>query len=107
MKKMYSYFLIAAMALTTMAIRFLPFVLFKEKTPAFIMYLGKILPYCTMAMLVVFCLKDVNITSLSGFMLEMIAVMAVILLHKWKHNTSLSIVVGTVIYMFLVQRIFR
>lgn len=103
---MHSYLLIFAMALTTMAIRFLPFVIFRDKTPALISYLGKVLPYCAMAMLVVFCLKDVSFSSVNSFLPEMIGVMTAILLHKWKHNTSLSIVVSTILYMFLIQNIF-
>ncbi len=103
---MHSYLLIAVMALTTILIRFLPFIIFKERTPAFILYLGRVLPYCAMAMLVVFCLKDVNFASLNSFLPELIAVIVTIALQKWKHNTSLSIVTATLVYMFLIQRIF-
>ena len=92
--------------MTTILIRFLPFVIFKEKTPDFVMYLGKHLPYCAMAMLVVFCLKNVSFGSVHTFVPELIAIITTIFLQKWKHNTSLSIVVTTLIYMFLVQKIF-
>ena len=103
---MHSYLLILVMAMTTILIRFLPFVIFKEKTPDFVMYLGKHLPYCAMAMLVVFCLKDISLRSISSFVPELIAILTTIALQKWKHNTTLSIVATTLIYMFLVQKIF-
>ena len=49
-------------ALVTAATRFLPFLIFgtKRETPPFITYLGKVLPYAVMAMLVVFCLKNIS-----------------------------------------------
>ena len=52
---------VAIMALVTAAIRFAPFVLFAgRKTPKVITYLGSVLPYAVMGMLVVYCLKDVQ-----------------------------------------------
>ena len=90
----------------TIIIRFSPFVIFKNSTPESIVYLGRVLPYAIMGMLVVYCLKGVGFASASGFMPELTALIVVFILHKWKHNTLLSIVSGTVCYMFLVQKIF-
>lgn len=47
----------------TMLTRFLPFIVFREnkKTPAYIQYIGKFLPSAVFGMLVVYCLKNVNI----------------------------------------------
>ena len=55
--------IIAACALATMITRFLPFFIFSEKrpTPRFIMYLGKALPSAVFGMLVVYCLKNVDV----------------------------------------------
>ena len=55
--------MIAVIALVTALLRFLPFWIFGEnrKTPALITYLGKVLPYAIMGMLVVYCLKDVDL----------------------------------------------
>ncbi len=103
---MHSWLLIAVMALTTILIRFMPFILFKKKVPETIQYLGNALPYCAMAMLVVYCLKDANFHSPSAFLPELIATGIVILSYKWKHSAALSILLGTIIYMFLIQRIF-
>ena len=53
--------LIAVMALVTMVLRFLPFWLFPagKKTPAFILYLGRVLPCAVMGMLAVYCYKNI------------------------------------------------
>ena len=95
-------------ALVTAATRFLPFLIFgtKRETPPFITYLGKVLPYAVMAMLVVFCLKNVSFLSASHGIPEAIACALVVLLHVWKKNTLLSIVGGTACYMLLVQLVF-
>ena len=59
-----------------------------------------------MMMLVVYCLKSVSLFSGSHGLPELLAILAVILVHKWKHNTLLSILIGTVLYMVLVQKVF-
>ena len=99
---------VAIIALITAALRFLPFIIFKneEKTPAIITKLGKILPFAVMGMLVVYCLKDVSFTSLSGFVPALISCLLVAVLYIWKRNTLISIVSGTVCYMLLVQLVF-
>lgn len=104
---MHSWLIVIVISLTTVAIRFLPFVLFKNRTPSFVMYLGKVLPMCAMAMLVVYCLKDVSLKSAESFIPSLVSVAIVILTYKWKHNTGISILSGTIIYMFLVQNFFR
>lgn len=103
---MHSFLLIVVVSLVTMGIRFLPFVVFRKKTPKWILYMGKVLPFAIMGMLVVYTLK--NVTPLEGNhgIPELIGVFLVVFLHKWKHNTLLSIVGGTIIYMVLVQIVF-
>ena len=98
---------IAAVVLGTMVTRFLPFLIFPEgKTPpAFIRYLGKMLPYAVISLLVVYCLKDVPASATHGLP-EAIAILFIIVLHKWKKNTLLSIGGGTILYMILVQMVF-
>lgn len=98
--------LIAIMAVVTMLTRFLPFVLFRKKTPAYIAYLGDILPSAIIAMLVVYCLKDIQFQQAPFGAPEGIASLAVIVLQAWKHNAILSILTGTILYMLLVQLIF-
>ncbi|MBQ9843491.1 MAG: branched-chain amino acid transporter permease [Oscillospiraceae bacterium] len=99
---------IAVCALVTAVLRFLPFLIFGEnrKTPAIIAYLGQVLPYAIMGMLVVYCLKDVDLTSVPFGVPEAIGCAVVAGLHVWKRNTLLSIGAGTVVYMLLVQLVF-
>ena len=100
--------LILTMMVGTMATRFLPFLLLgdKRQTPPFISYLGKVLPYAIMGMLVVYCLKGVSVTQLSALVPAALGVGITAGLHLWKHNTLISIIGGTVCYMILVQMVF-
>lgn len=92
----------------TMLTRFLPFLIFGEKgeTPAVISYLGRVLPYAVMAMLVVYCLPGLDFSAPGSFVPELLCTALVAGLHVWKRNTLLSIGVGTVAYMLLVQLFF-
>ena len=108
MTNTYAVLTIAACALVTAALRFLPFLIFGEnrKTPPVITYLGQVLPFAIMGMLVVYCLKDMTFLSAPFGIPEIIGCTAVAGLHIWKRNTLLSIGAGTVCYMLLVQFIF-
>ena len=100
---MRSALLIASMALITILLRFLPFLLFRKNTPRYITYLGKVLPQAVIGMLVIYCLKDVNPLVHPFGIPELIAVACVVGVQVWKRNSLLSILAGTVIYMVLVQ----
>lgn len=108
MSDLHSALMIAVIALVTAALRFLPFLIFSEnrKTPTLVSYLGQVLPYAIMGMLVIYCLKGVSLTTFPFGIPELLGCAAVTLLHIWKRNTLLSIGVGTVCYMLLVQFIF-
>ena len=108
MDKLHAALTIAVIALVTIGLRFLPFLIFGEnrKTPSLVTYLGQVLPYAIMGMLVVYCLKDVTVTSAPFGIPEAIGCAVVALLHVWKRSTLLSIGAGTVCYMLLVQFIF-
>jgi len=95
--------LVAVMAAVTMLLRFLPFLVFKKKTPGFITYLGRVLPPAMIGLLVIYCLKDVRVTEAPFGVPELAASLLVILLQAWKRNSLLSILAGTVGYMLLVQ----
>lgn len=96
---------IAICALGTMATRFLPFLIFRanKPTPKYIQYLGKALPAAIFGMLVVYCLKNVDLLSDSYGLPELISIAVVVSLHLWKRQMMLSIAAGTVCYMLLVQ----
>ena len=98
--------LVAVMAAVTMLLRFLPFLLFRKKTPPYIAYLGEVLPAAIIGMLVIYCLKDTVITRAPFGAPELIAGLAVVGLQVWKRSPLLSILGGTVLYMVLVQAVF-
>lgn len=103
---MHELLLIAVIALITVLTRALPFLVFKDKNSPMIEYLGDVLPYAIMAMLVVYCLKGVDFLTGYHGICEIIGVSSVILLHLFKKNTLLSIFGGTIIYMLCVQVLF-
>ena len=108
MPDLHSAKLIAVIALVTIALRFLPFVIFsgKRQTPAYISYLGKVLPFSIMGMLVVYCLRNISFSAAPFGIPELLSCAVVAALHLWKRNTLLSIAAGTVFYMILVQTVF-
>ncbi len=108
MTDIYVSITVAVIALTTAALRFLPFVIWNggKKTPEFIEKLGRVLPYAIMGMLVVYCLKGVSFSTVSGLLPVLIACFVVGILYVWKRNTLISIVAGTLCYMMLVQTVF-
>ena len=108
MTDMHTWLIVAVIALVTILLRFLPFLIFRgnRKTPNIIEKLGRILPYAIMGMLVVYCLKDISFADVGGFLPQLIACAVVAVLYVWRKNTLLSIVCGTVCYMLLVQLVF-
>ncbi len=104
----HSVLIILLVALTTLATRAIPFILFPEgkKVPKAVEYLGKVLPPAVIGMLVVYCFKSVNPLGYPYGMPEFIAGAVVVFLHVWKRNNLLSIGVGTILYMVLIQRVF-
>ncbi|WP_099204642.1 branched-chain amino acid transporter permease [Scatolibacter rhodanostii] len=100
--------MILVIALGTMMTRFTPFILFPEgkETPKIVTYLGKVLPAAMMGLLIIYCLKDISFQAAPHALPEMIAIVLIVILHKWKGNVLLSIAGGTVAYMILVQLVF-
>ena len=91
----------------TVLTRFLPFVIFKgKKTPKALDYLGFALPCSVFGMLLVYCLKDTVVTSFPFALPEVLGLAVTSAIYLWKKNTLISIVAGTVFYMFLVQVVF-
>jgi branched-subunit amino acid transport protein AzlD len=100
--------IVLLVAACTFITRFLPFALFGggKEVPAIVKTLGELLPPAVIAILVVYCLKSVNVTLAPHGLPEFLAVLFVAILHIWKRNNLLSIGGGTVIYMFLIQVVF-
>lgn len=100
----YAALLVGIMALVTMLLRFLPFLIFRKgRTPAYVAYLGDVLPQAIIGMLVIYCLKDVSLTSAPYGLPELLAAAAVVGLQVWKRSSLVSILSGTAIYMLLIR----
>lgn len=105
---------IAVMAAVTFLTRVLPFLLFDrgERPPKVVLYLGRVLPPAVIAMLIVYCLRNLvflpglTLTALAGWVPQVLAVLTVAALHMWKKHNLLSIFGGTIVYMVLVQAVF-
>ena len=108
MTNMHYLLMILIMIGITAALRFLPFIIFRgsAKTPPYIEYLGKVLPYAIMGMLIVYCLRQTPITASPHGIPELISIAIVVGLQVWKRSTILSILAGTVSYMLMIQLIF-
>ncbi|MGM9571547.1 MAG: branched-chain amino acid transporter permease [bacterium] len=103
-----SFFLVLVVAGMTLLTRALPFILFynEQKTPMFIFYLGRVLPHAVIAMLIVYCLKDISLLHMPFGIPEIVSVCLVAFLHFAWGNVLMSIAGGTLFYMFLVQVVF-
>ena len=105
---LHSIEIIAVAAIVTFIIRAIPFVAFggKREVPVTVTYLGKVLPPAIMVILVIYCKKGIHLLSGSHGIPELLSIAVVTALHVWKRNTLLSIAVGTILYMILVQVVF-
>ena len=108
MPNLHSAWIVAVAALVTIALRFLPFLIFGENrtTPQWITDLGAKLPFAIMGMLVIYCLKGISFTAAPFGIPELLGCGIVAGLHIWKRNTLLSIGLGTLSYMLMIQFLF-
>ncbi len=92
----------------TAFLRFLPFFIINKSLSEnkYVQFLGRILPYSMIALLVIYCIKDINIIKFPYGLPEIISIILVAVFQIIKRNVLISIGLGTVIYMFLVQVIF-
>ena len=105
---LHSILIIAVMAVVTALLRCLPFFIFsgKRSTSPFVAYLGAYLPYAMMGMLLIYCSKGVSFSAAPFGAPVLLAGLVVVGLHIWKRNSLLSIGLGTVCYMLLIQFVF-
>ena len=99
---------IAAVVVATMLTRFLPFLLIgnARETPSYIKYLGRVLPCAVFSLLIVYCLRNIDLTTAPHALPEILSVIITIILHLVKRQMLLSIAGGTAFYMLLVQFVF-
>ena len=104
----HSIAIILVVAICTLLTRALPFLILggKREVPSLVKYLGRVLPPAIMTILVVYCLKGVNVFQGNHGIPEILSIGLVVSLHIWKRNTLLSIGSGTLCYMLLVQFVF-
>lgn len=102
--ELYPLAVIALTAIVTWLLRALPFIIFgKRELPDVIGYLGKILPPAIMTILVIYCLKSIDLTAKPFGLPEIISSLLVVILQSTKKSMYLSIIAGTVCYMFLIR----
>ena len=104
----YTLSAILVMAAVTFGTRIVPFIFFGKNndTPQYIVYIGNYLPPAVITMLIIYCLRNVNLSEFPFGIPEIIGIITVAILHIWKRNNLISIIGGTVLYMIVVQLIF-
>ncbi|MBP3870242.1 MAG: AzlD domain-containing protein [Faecalicoccus sp.] len=103
----HAFIVILVMGLVTLATRIVPVLIFDRKeVPDIILYLGNVVPYTAMGLLIVYCLRDVSPFTGNHMIPEIIALAVVSLSYLWKRNTIFSVLIGTILYMVLVQVVF-
>ena len=67
---------------------------------------NQILPPAILTLLVMYSLKDANYSSTPYGIPELASLGAVLAIHLWRRNALLSILFGTMFFMFLKQIVF-
>ena len=100
--QMILYIVIAVVV--TLLVRALPFLIFRNgQAPAFVLWTGKRLPAAAMAMLVVYCLKDLNFSAGAEWIPTLAACALTVILHVSFRKMVISICGGTALYMILLH----
>ena len=96
---------IAIAAAATILTRAVPFIAFPagRQTPPYIQYLGRVLPGAVFGLLVVYCLREVNVFTGMHGLPEALGVLVAGGSYLWKRNMLLSITVSTALYMLIVN----
>ena len=99
---------IAIIAGATFLTRSLPFLVFSsaKEPPKYVSYLGGVLPCATIAMLIIYCLKDTSFISWPYGVPELLSIAVVALLQLRTRNMLISIAAGLVLYMILIRTVF-
>lgn len=102
------YIAIAIAVAITFFIRMFPLFFFsnRDTIPKIVKDLGVLLPYSMMGLLIIYCLRSMCFDSLAGFVPLTVASLVTAGSYLWKRKSILSIVLGTAVYMFLIQQVF-
>lgn len=95
----------ASASIVTIAVTAFSFVLFRggRSMPDWMKRLGQILPSAIMAVLIVYCLKGAKSNLFGTGIPGIAAVLVVAVSYKWKHNTFISIIAGTAVYLVMLR----
>lgn len=89
-------------ALVIFATRLFPFALFSRREPPPILrFVEKYIPPMIMAILLVYCLKDVDFLHRPFGLPQLVALAVTSITHIWKANAMVSIFGGTIVFMIL------
>ena len=109
MPENFAYLLMATgvMFIVTYMLRGFAFMAFGSgrKTPAIVIYVGRVISPAVIAALIVYCLKGTRFTAPLYGGAEAAAIAVCVILHKLLHNPLLSIAVSTAVYMLMVQNL--
>jgi branched-subunit amino acid transport protein AzlD len=96
------------MVIATQLTRWLPFLIFPEQKaqPKLLNFLSERLPFASLGLLVMYALKDIQLTKAPYGASELIALSFITLIHTKFHNTLLSIGLGSLLYLFLFNFVF-
>ncbi len=99
---------IGVIALATWVCRSAAFLIFggRKDIPKAVIYLGKALPPAIMAILVFYCLREMDMTKYPFGLAEIITVVFAAVLQWKKENTILTTAASTVLYMVLIRTVF-
>lgn len=100
--------IIAIVAMVTWLTRAIPYILFggQKELPETVEYLGNVLPASIMIILVIYCLRNINLTAFPFGLAELISVAVVILAQIIKKDSIFSMILGTICYMVLIRTVF-
>lgn len=98
------YIAIAIMTVINYFTRVFPFLFFrKNDLPAYILFIEKYFPSVIMTILIFYTLKDINFSLVPYGIKEIGGIVFTALLHLIFKNYLVSIFIGTLFYMGLVQ----
>ncbi|HCT62500.1 MAG TPA: branched-chain amino acid transporter AzlD [Erysipelotrichaceae bacterium] len=99
---------ILMMVIATQLTRWLPFLIFPEQKaqPKWLNFLSERLPYASLGLLVMYALKDVQLTRVPYGVSELISLSFITVIHTKYHNTLLSIGLGSLLYLILFNFVF-
>jgi branched-subunit amino acid transport protein AzlD len=101
----YGIMLILLMAVLTYGARLFPYLLFgrRDRAPSIIVYLGAVLPPAVMILLIVYCLRDIDILHYPWGIPSFASIASVFILYRLTKNNLIAMIFGTLAFMVLLR----